>query len=192
MLLKNGIMLLKSNTALQRILLLSLLATPFINYLLNFYQPYFIQAHVPGIWLGIALSLASFLGVLTSKYAYLLEKTCGVRKGILIATLLPGVFYMLMATISSSWIAILLFIGAYSSMNLQKPMFADYINRHIESKNRATVLSLISMVSGLYIAFMGLIIGGIADVSLSFAFLVMGSIIIISTLLIKIEHVHVT
>jgi MFS family permease len=191
-LLKDGITLLKSNRALQRILLLSVLATPFINYLLNFYQPYFVQAHIPGIWLGIALSLASFSGVLTSKYAYLLEKTCGVRKGILIATLLPGAFYLLMAMISSSWIVIPLFIGAYSSMNLQKPMFADYINRHIESKNRATVLSLISMISGGYVAFMGLLIGGVADASLSLAFLMMGSIIIISTLLIKIEHVHAT
>lgn len=132
------------------------------------------------------------LNYVQSKYAYLLEKTCGVRKGILIATLFPGIFYLLMATISSSWISILLFIAAYSSMNLQKPIFADYINRHTESKNRATVLSLISMVSGMYIAFMGSVIGGIADISLSYAFLFMGSIIIVSTLLIRIEDVHVT
>jgi MFS family permease len=191
-LLKDGIQLLKTNTSLQRIVLLSVFATPFINYLLNFYQPYFVQSHVPGIWLGIALALASFLGMFSSKYAYLLEKTFGVRRGVLIATLLPGIFYWLMAIITQPWAAILLFVFAYSSMNFQKPLFADYMNRHIESQNRATVLSLISMVSGVYVAGMGLLIGGLADVSLSWAFLFMGGIIIVSVLCSRIENVHIT
>ena len=191
-LLKDGLKLLRSNRSLQRIILLSLLATPFVNYLLNFYQPYFVTANVPGVWFGIALSLASFLGMMTSKYAYLVEKIFGVKNGVLIATLLPGIFYILLASIAYYWISIVLFILAYSSMNIQQPIFADYTNRHIESKNRATVLSLINVLSGIYIALMGLIIGGIADFSLSYAFVVMGSIIIISALLIRIEVYHVT
>ncbi len=190
-LLKDGIGLFKSNRSLQRIVLLYLLATPFINYLLNFYQPYFLVANVPGVWFGIALSMASLLGVLTSRYAYLLERRFGVNKGVLMATSLPGIFYILMAIISHSWVSIALFVFAYSSMNMQKPIFLDYTNRHIESKSRATVLSLISMFSGVYVALMGLVIGGIADISLSGSFLFMGSIIIISTLLIRIEEIHV-
>jgi MFS family permease len=190
-LLKDGIGLLKSNRALRRIVLLYLLATPFINYLLNLYQPYFVEANVLGVWFGIALSMASLLGVLTSRYAYLLERRFGVNKGVLMATCLPGIFYILMATISHSWISIALFVLAYSSMNMQKPIFVDYTNRHIESKSRATVLSLISMFSGVYVALMGLVIGGIADISLSWSFVFMGSIIIISTLLVRIEEIHV-
>jgi hypothetical protein len=96
-----------------------------------------------------------------------------------------------MASISQRWMAILLFVVAYSSMNFQKPMFADYMNRHIESHNRATVLSLISMISGAYVAGMGLIIGVIADVSLSWAFLFMGSLISVSALIIRVEKPHV-
>jgi hypothetical protein len=61
-LLKDGMKLLQTNHSLQRIILLFLLATPFVNYLLNFYQPYFVKAQVPGVWFGIALSLASLLG----------------------------------------------------------------------------------------------------------------------------------
>ena len=185
--------LLRTNKSLQRILLLSLLATPFLNYLLNFYQPYFIEANISGIWFGFILASASLLGVITSNYAYLLDNLFGVSKGILLATLLPGVCYLLMASISHSRISPLLFICAYSSMNLQKPIFADYLNRHIESTNRATVLSMLNMVSGIYVALMGIIIGAIADVSLSSAFFFMGSVILISVLCIRIEdsHVHV-
>lgn len=191
MLLKDSLQLLKINKSLQKIIILSLLATPFVNYLLNFYPPYFVQAKVPGVWFGIALSVAALLGVLTSKYAYLLEKHLGVNKGVLVATFTPGILYILMAAIFHPLISVILFVISYSSMNIQKPIFADYTNRHIESRNRATVLSTISMFSGIYIALMGLIIGAIADYVLSYSFLFMGIIIIISATLLRIDEGHV-
>lgn len=191
MLLKDSLQLLKINKSLQKIIILSLLATPFVNYLLNFYPPYFVQAKVPGVWFGIALSVAALLGVLTSKYAYLLEKNLGVNKGVLVATFTPGILYILMAAIFHPLISVILFVISYSSMNIQKPIFADYTNRHIESRNRATVLSTISMFSGIYIALMGLIIGAIADYVLSYSFLFMGIIIIISATLLRIDEGHV-
>lgn len=55
-------------------------------------------------------------------------------------------------------------------------------NRHIESRNRATVLSLISMLSGLWVALIGLLIGCIGDVSLTWAFLFMGVIVLVGSL----------
>ncbi len=190
-LLKDGVQILKTNKSLQKISILYLLATPFVNYLLNFYPPYFVQAKVPGLWFGIALSVASLGGVLTSKYAYLLEKNLGVNKGVLAATFTPGILYILMAAIFHPLISLILFVLSYSSMSLQKPLFADYTNRHIESRNRATVLSIISMFSGIYVALMGFIIGAIADYTLSYSFLFMGAIIIASTILFRIDESHV-
>jgi MFS family permease len=186
-LLKDGVELLGSNKTLGRILLLYLLATPFVNYLLNFYQPYFILSNVPGVWFGIALSAASLLGVFTSRYAYLLEERVGLSKGMLIATLLPGVFYLLLGVNSHPLISVILFIFAYGVMFIQKPIFADHINRHVESANRATVISLVSLLSGVYVALMGLVLGRLADHVLSFVFLVMGSIILTSAVLFRID-----
>jgi Na+/melibiose symporter-like transporter len=191
--LHDGFLLVRTNRSFQRILLLSVLATPFLNYLLTLFQPYFVKAKVPGIWFGITLAGASVLGILASKYAYLLDKTWGVSKGIFLATWLPGLFYLLMTWISRPpWMTVVLFIGAYGSMHLQRPIFTDYLNRHISSHNRATVLSLMSMISGIYIAGMGLIIGAIADVSLSMAFLCMGGIIVLSASVFRIHEEHVT
>ncbi len=96
-----------------------------------------------------------------------------------------------MAIIYHPIFSIILFILAYASMNFQKPIFADYTNRHIESKNRATVLSIISMFSGIYVALMGIIIGLVADQSLNYAFIFMGSIIVFGALSLKIEVMHV-
>jgi MFS family permease len=191
-LLKDGLKLVRTNRHLQRIILLSLLATPFINYLLNFYPPYFVEAKVNGFLFGIALALASLLGVFTSKYAYLFEKGFGVSKGVFLAVLLPAVFYFLLAFISHPVISIVLFVCGFAAMHIQKPIFSDYLNRHIESKNRATVLSLVNVVSGCYVAAIGLVIGMIADLSLSYAFIFMGSIIALSAVFIRISESHVS
>ncbi|MFX0133019.1 MAG: MFS transporter [Candidatus Hodarchaeota archaeon] len=191
-LLKDGLNLIKTNRSLKRIIILSLLATPFINYLLNFYPPYFVEANVSGYFFGITLAIASLLGVFTSKYAYLFEKIFGVKKGVLLAVLLPGMLYFLLAFISHSMISIILVVLAFGTMHIQKPIFLDYLNRHIESKNRATVLSLINVISGFYVAIMGLLIGFLADVSLAYSFIFMGGLIAFGSLYIKIDDSHVT
>jgi hypothetical protein len=66
-------------------------------------------------------------------------------------------------------------------MSLKDPVFSAHLNRHIESANRATVLSLISMFSGIYVALVGLLIGLIADVSLAYAFGFMGAVVLAGT-----------
>lgn len=190
-LVKDGLILIKTNRSLQRIILLSLLTTPFINYLLNFYPPYFVHAHVSGYLFGITLALASLAGVFTSKYAYLFERTFGVRRGVFLAVIMPGIFYFFMAIVSHSIVSIILVVLAYSSMYIQRPIFLDYLNRHIESENRATVLSLISVLSGIYVAILGLLIGMIADRSLLYSFIFMGSLIILGALCIRISKDHV-
>ena len=191
-LVKDGLHLIKSNGALQRILILSLLSTPFINYLLNFYPPYFVKANVSGVFFGAALAVASLLGVFTSKYAYCFEKSFGVKNGIFLAVIFPGLFYFLLAFVFHSIVSIILFILAYGSMHIQKPIFLDYLNRHIQSKNRATVISLINGISGFYVAIMGLLIGFLADKSLSYSFIFMGGLIAISAFFIRIDEEHVT
>ena len=57
--LKEGFQTIQSNKSFQRIIILSLLATPFLNYLLNFIPPYFMDANVKGHLFGITLAIAS-------------------------------------------------------------------------------------------------------------------------------------
>lgn len=169
--------LLKTNKSLRKIVLLSLFATPFANYLGTFYQPYFVQAHVPGFLFGVALSVAALLGIFASKYAYLMEKILTVRWAVLVSTAIPAALYIFLALVFSPIFSFILFVVASSSMELQKPIFSDYFNRHIDSGNRATALSVIGMISGIYVWLMGLVIGAIADYSLSYAFIFMALVI---------------
>ena len=79
------------------------------------------------------------------------------------------------------------FILTYALTDIKNPFISAYQNSIIKSNNRATVLSLISMVSKLYIAFMGLIIGRIADTSIRLTFLVIGLLIILFSLILRID-----
>ena len=186
-LLVDGVKTLKSNKAFRRLALLSLATIPFRDYLLNLYQPYFVEAGVPPTWLGLALALASGLSVIGARYAYWLEARLGTRVSLLLATSLPGVLYLLMAVVSHPTPLVLVFCTLPSSMSLKTPLFSGHLNRHIESKNRATVLSLISMFSGLYVALMGPLIGHIGDVSLPHAFVFMGLVVLIGSLSFRID-----
>src|SRR5258708_7030196 len=108
----------------------------------------------------------------------------------LISTILPGLLYLLMAFVFHPVFSVILFCLAYGSTSIQGPLFAGYRNVHIESQNRATVLSLISMLSGFYVAAMGLIIGRIGDYSIPAAFVVMGIIVVLSSLFFRIDEKH--
>ncbi|MCK4471213.1 MAG: MFS transporter, partial [Anaerolineae bacterium] len=151
-LLVDGIQTLQSNKQFRRLVLLALATIPFSNYLLNLYQPRFVNVGVPPIWLGLALALASGISIVVARYAYWLEARLGTKPSLLLSTGLPGVLYLVMAMTLHPVFSVLVFCTLYGSMSLKGPIFSGHLNRHIESKNRATVLSLISMFSGLYVA----------------------------------------
>lgn len=186
-----SIALLKHNRKLGRLVVLAIVTTPFTGALITLYQPYFQNVGVPGHWFGLAYAIGGFLLFLSSKYAYIIEKKMGGKISLLVFTILPGMFFGLMAVVGSAWVAVTFFCLNYGSSALQQPLFDDYTNRHIASEHRATLLSFIAMLSSLYVAVMGPIIGAIADRSIPIAFLFMGALITLGAVLFRIDDEHV-
>ena len=176
--LKQGLRLLRTNRVFAVLALISLLTIPFRDYLGSLSQPYFVGAGVQPIWFGLALSIASGLSVLGARYAYLLEARLGKRWSLLLAAISPGLAYLAMAAIGHKVGAVAVFCLAYGATSLRSPLMSARLNAHISSANRATVLSLISMLSGLYVAGMGLIFGRIADASVTVALAAMGAVVL--------------
>ena len=186
-LLVDGVKTLRNDKQFRGLVLLALATIPFSDYLLNLYQPRFVNVGVPPIWLGLALALASGISIFGARYAYWLEERLGTKASLLLVTGLPGVLYLVMAIVVHPVFTVLAFCTLYSSMSLKGPIFSGHLNRHIESKNRATVLSLISMFSGIYVALMGLLIGRIGDFSLTYAFIFMGITVLVGSLLFRVD-----
>ena len=83
-----------------------------------------------------------------------------------------------MAWVLQPVVAVLLFLLTDATGNMRDPIIADYQNRHIEGSRRATVLSMISLLTSGYIAIMLPIVGWIAGKSLPASFLFCAFLII--------------
>jgi hypothetical protein len=186
-LLVGGVRTLRHNRLFRRLVLLALATVPFKDYLLNLYQPRFVEVGVPSVWLGLALALASAISIFAARYAYALEGRLGSRRSLLLVTTLPGVLYLLLAAAFHPALAVLAFCAVYGSMSLKDPIFSGHLNKHIDSRNRATVLSMISMFSGIYVALMGLLIGRIGDGSLMAAFIFMGAVVLAGSFVFRVD-----
>jgi MFS family permease len=184
-LLSDGLRLLRENRVFRSLTILFLVTVPFRDYLGSLYQPRLLSAGVPAAWLGITLSIASGLSFLGARSAHRVQRRLGNAASLLLSTALPGLLYFVVAMAGQPWTAGISFCLLYGSMSLRRPIFADRLNRHIESRNRATVLSMISMVSGVYVAGMGLVFGRLADLSVPLALAAIGSTVLAGAVLFR-------
>lgn len=183
---RKGLKRLLTHTKLRRIFLLSLFTTPFSFILLYIFQPYFVASHVQAGWFGVAVFLSSMLSLTAKVFAHKIEKIFGVEKGTLIVTLLPAVCWMAMMFVFNPVFSVLLYLLTDASSNIRGPIFSDYLNRHIPSDIRATVLSTISMAGSLYALIARPLLGVLADVDLRYAFAAIGILIILGAFLLRI------
>lgn len=180
-----GLSLLKNNKKLRKITFFSTLTVLFA--LMELYQVYFSHAAVPTAWYGYALAISSILIAVAKWNAYRLEQWFGIEKSMLIISVLPALLLCTIALIIHPVAAILLFISTDVIGNMRDPIIADYQNRHIEGRNRATVLSTISVLTNGYFVIMLPIIGWIADKNLSAAFLTVAALIIFGNIAFRIR-----
>jgi MFS family permease len=176
----------RKNGELRKIILLSVVTNAFGAHLLVFYQQYFIETDVPGIWFGMGLSLASIIVVIGQFYAWKLPVLFGTRRALLIATGVPGVLYVAMAWNTTPWLAVTLFVVQWGAIHVSIPLFSGLFNAHLPDNIRATGLSLISAIVTLYIAVGGVLLGWLAEVSLPVMFILLGIIILIGAATIRV------
>ena len=156
---------------LQWIVAISIFTSSFSNLLLSLYQPYFVQNRITSsFWLGISWSLASLAAFILLKYAHVIEDVIGGRWSLLLVSLLPGLGYIFLFISTTPLTIATAFVLTYALTDIKNPFISVCQNSIIKSNNRATVLSLISMVRKLYIAVMGLVFGRIADNSIRLTF----------------------
>lgn len=182
--LREGIAELRANVELKRLMILVIFTTPFTSILIvTLAAPYLALNNVSPFVIGLSLSLGSLMGVFTQRYAYKFEEILGQDRAIWILLLLPGVMYWLLAGVSGAILPVIIIILMYGTNDMKTPLFSAYQNSLIASKNRATVLSLMNMFLNLFVAIVAPIYAAIGTTSLTLTFVIMGSVIIIATLI---------
>ena len=185
-LLRAGMQLLRHHQRLRRLLLLIVFTTPITSSLVTTLgPPYLTQNGAAPFMTGVVLSLGSLLGALTTRYAYKVEGWLGQGRAIALLILLPGAMYWLLAAVAGPGAVVLVMILMLGVADMKTPLFSAYQNALIESKNRATVLSLVNMFLNLFVALAAPIFAAIAETSLESAFLAMGAMIIAGGLILR-------
>ena len=104
----------------------------------------------------------------------LLENAIGVRRLLLFTALVPGVLFILLGVAHSLAFAIPALFELVGCRMLRLPILNAFINRHVESENRAIVISSVSLLERLVTFLLYPIVGMLADASLDHALWLLG------------------
>jgi MFS family permease len=139
------------------------------------FQPLLERSGVPLRFFGVVHALSCVGQILLLGNVVRLERWFGSTRRLLLgATFIAGGSFLLLASTRWMPLVILGIILGFTSALPRIPLFSAYINHHIPSEQRATVLSFVSMVRTFAIVLINPIIGVLAEWSLSWTMAILG------------------
>lgn len=183
---RDGVSNIRQNRALQRLLALIVLTTPFTGVLVTtFAAPTMTQNHVAPEWIAVSLSLGSFLGIFTVRFAPHVEKFLGKKWGLTLLLIMPALSWLLLASVTGGMVWFVI-VWMYAANNMSYPLLSAYQNALIPDQNRATTLSLLNMFNSLFISVVSPIYAFIGMTSLPLTFFIMGMVILLAVIFLRI------
>lgn len=124
-----------------------------------YYQPYMESVNIPVKYFGIIFFLFNITAAFASKRShYIMEKT--KPRTLSFLAILMGLSFFIMGTVKV-WFGFLAILFQQVARGMYQPVTTKYINKHIPSDKRATILSFSSLSSNIAVAitfpFMGML-----------------------------------
>ena len=132
----------------------------FVGYI--FYQPYFESIKIPLVYFGWIYFGMNLLAAAGSKISHRIENFLGERK-ILILVLITLIISFLGMAKGLIVLGAVFPILISFSVGVFDPVITDYMNKHIESYHRATVLSLHTLLTNVFATVAAPFFGWIVD-----------------------------
>jgi MFS family permease len=156
-----------------------------------FYQSLLIENKFPVSYMGFIAAGFNALAMLMLLATGRIQKTLGTGKTLLLSSLIPGLLYLAVFFVSGSPMALVAIFGVTALKMFRAPMLTSLMNEHIADENRATVLSGVSMLERILTAAFYPLAGLLTDISLSWTFLVMGTLTVCISLFLRIDDRHI-
>jgi MFS family permease len=155
------------------------------------YQPFLAAAGLPMAWYGSVHAAMVIAQILLLSNVSWLERLLGSQKRLLwMGPIVAGIAYMVLGASRSLPVVIAAIVVA-AGFGLSRPaLFGAYLNQHIPSEKRATVLSTVSMTRTLAIAVLNPIVGFCADYSLAATMIGLGVAMLILMLVTGVGEEH--
>ncbi|MBD3204654.1 MFS transporter [Candidatus Woesearchaeota archaeon] len=160
-------------------------------FMIWFYQPMLEKAGIPIKFFGFVHAVFSLSQIIILNNYLFMEKVFGSKKNVLLfSSLITGFMYILGGLFSNP-LAVLSAIIIGGGFGLaRRPLFTSYMNKYIESSERATVISTISMFQRLVLVIVNPIVGFLAEMSFDFTLILLGILALLFALISRVEEKH--
>jgi len=158
-----------------------------ITYLL--FSQYDSEQHVK-IYAAIMYAFIFLISAITSRNAYLLLKLRNAKSIVKTMWLMSGISSLIIGIFVQQILIVFIgFILLYICLNIRKPLMVEIIGDYANKDKRASVLSVDSQLTSLFIVIFAPILGFLSDTySLSFMFILVGIIMVITYILLTLRH----
>lgn len=190
-LLGDGVKYFLSNRILKILTLDNVIINAFAWIIIWFYQALLQTAGVDIVVFGFVHSFMCIAQIIIISNYIRFEKWLGNRKRVLFGgAVLTGVFYIILSVTTFAPVVFAGIILAAGFGLSRGPLFSNYMNKHIPSDKRATVLSTTSMLRTFSIVVVNITAGLLADWSIPKTLLILGIAAVIFPFLSKIKEEH--
>jgi hypothetical protein len=155
------------------------------------YQPYLKEVGISLVYFGFVHAGMTGMQILVMNNFGRLEKALGSRKKYLVCSaLIAGGAFILLGIIPNAALTVPLLLVIAGFGLSRRVLFENYMNKHIESSVRATVISAVSMIATLIMGLMYLAVGLLVEWSLRGTPIAIGAAVIACALLAKTREEH--
>ena len=182
--LKESLIYFKNSDYVKYIALFSLFTSAAISITLSLSSAYLEAIFIPLALIGTIAFVSSMITAFSSKKAHKIEPILGERKSLRLVQILVVLGLFLMA-LMVKFFGVIFYLFIPFVAGFFGVIMGDYINTHINTSHRATLLSVTNLFSNLGIFILFPIIGYLIKIkSMDFSFLTFGIIILIGYILV--------
>ena len=179
----------KKSPALVRLFMnKTLIIIPGFHIFFLLWQPYFQQSGIPIAYFGIIMSIGSLVLFVLLRNMHIFKPS---KKYLFYTALLPMLAFGIASVFTGILAALIFYFTIRIIVWIREPIFSQFMNDHIESHNRATVLSSLSMIDSFFDVIIFLSAGYITSISISFSFLFSAGIMLIALVFFKVTDEHI-
>ncbi len=139
------------------------------------YQLVLKQANVDIAYFGLITSAFLLLEIVLMNSYGPIEKALGSKKMLItLSSFIVGLMLIVCGIVNAVPIVIISIVLCIGFGYSRGPLFSSYMNKHIKSSERATVLSAIAMIQGILVVILNPLIGLAAEWSLNYTLIILG------------------
>jgi len=189
--LTNGVKYFKKHDILKALAFDKISISALVFFMIWIYQPLLQQLKVPIIYFGFVHAAITGTEIPFMNSFGKLERIFGSKKRYLLwSAIISGMAFILLG-INTYVPLTIFFILLIAGFGLSREvLFQNYMNKYIESHNRATVISTVSMINSFVRMLIYPLIGLLVEFSLNYAIIIIGACIIVSALISKVKEEH--